>query len=608
MILMALAELAEKEHLVEDPSYEFKEVHYLIRLGPEGKYLGYSAPRDEPPVDAKGKARGKPRPKKLPIPKRSDRRAKSQADFLVDKAEYVLGIDPAGEREEDELVRRKQLFASFIDSAIQESPYSEGLRAIRAFLGREVPQEVRNLFLGESGSERVSPNSLFAFIYEPNGGVACVHDEPAVKEFFRRWFDEHGQMRSGVSRGDRGASGGTGQCLVTGRLGVRLAELHPKPKGIPPVRVTGRGVPLTSTNLPAFESYGLGRIGCAPISKDVARAIEVALTRLLDPAYPGPDGVPLPPRSILLKKDTVLVYWSPDGGSVDFLSGLDGGDPEKVRELFRSPLSGKRSVLEDASRFFALVLTGMTGRAIVRSLVQSTVGAVASNIDSYFREAEIVRPFGQGPGTYSLSRLRRALAAFEDLDRLPPQQGAELYLAILLGRLFPRSLLEAAARRNRADLIPKDEKGRPEEDVFAARCSLTKAYLCRNEKEEITVALDTKRRDPPYLLGRLLATLDKVQGEALGDVNATTVDRYYGSASTTPAAVFPTLVRRAQHHFGKLRRENTGLGIVRERLVQEITAELNNFPQVLNLESQGLFALGFYHQRQNFFTKAGDRQ
>jgi CRISPR-associated protein Csd1 len=352
----------------------------------------------------------------------------------------------------------------------------------------------------------------------------------------------------------------------------------------------------------------LGRIGCAPISKETARHVEIALTRLLDPTYPGPDGSPLPSRSFLLKNDTVLVYWSPDGGSVDFLSGLDSGDPEKVRELLRAPVTGRRSALDDPSRFFALILTGMTGRAIVRSLVESTVGAVASNVDRYFHEAEIVRPWGQSPGTYPLSRLRRALAAFEDLDRLPPQQAADIYLAILLGRPFPRSVLEGAARRNRVDLIPEGDRGGKKEDVLAARCSLIKAYLRRNIKEEITVALDAQRRDPPYLLGRLLATLDKVQGEALGDVNATIVDRYYGSASTTPAAVFPMLVRRAQHHFGKLRRENTGLGIVRERLVQEISAELSKFPKILNLESQGLFALGFYHQRQSFFTKPGDRQ
>jgi CRISPR-associated protein Csd1 len=597
MILQALAEMAEREGLLEDPSYEQKEVHYLIRLGPGGKYLSCSAPRDEPPLDSKGKPRGSPRPKKRPIPKRSDRRSQAQAEFLVDKAEYVFGIDPAGNRPKAELVERKNLFVSFIDSAIQKAPMSAGLRAVRAFLDETPPRDLQNLFVAESASQRAAANSLFAFVYEPDGGVNCVHDEPAIKAFFTDWFAEHGQMRTGKSHAGR-REVARGQCLVTGKQDVQLAELHPKPKGIPPVRVTGRGAPLTSTNLPAFESYRLGKIGCAPVSREVARAVEVALTRLLDPAYPGADGLPLPSRKILLKNDTVLIFWSPDEGNVDFVAGIDDADPEKVRELLHSPVGGRRAPLGDASRFYALVLTGTTGRAIVRSLIESTVGDVASNVERYFREADIVRPFGKGRGTYPLKRLRQALAAFGELDRLPPQQGTELYLAILLGRPFPRSLLETTVRRNRVDLSTAE--------VFAARCSLLKAYFCRNLKEGIAMSLDPQRGDPPYLLGRLLATIDKVQGEALGDINATIVDRFYGSASSTPAAIFPTLIRRAQHHFGKLRREKTGLGVIREKLIQEISAGLRDFPRVLDLESQGLFALGFYHQRQAFFTKAED--
>jgi CRISPR-associated protein Csd1 len=97
--------------------------------------------------------------------------------------------------------------------------------------------------------------------------------------------------------------------------------------------------------------------------------------------------------------------------------------------------------------------------------------------------------------------------------------------------------------------------------------------------------------------------LDHVQQDALGSVNATLVDRYYGSASSTPAAVFPTLIRRSQHHFSKLRRDKPGLAVMRERALQESLADIHEFPRTLNLERQGLFALGFHHQRQAFFTK-----
>ncbi len=116
------------------------------------------------------------------------------------------------------------------------------------------------------------------------------------------------------------------------------------------------------------------------------------------------------------------------------------------------------------------------------------------------------------------------------------------------------------------------------------------------------MALDRTRTDFPYRLGRLLAIIDRLQSDALGNVNATIVDRYYGSASATPSAVFPTLLRRSQHHFGKLRREKVGLAITTEKLVHEVVSDLNAFPKTMNLEQQGAFALGFYHQRQDFFT------
>jgi len=117
------------------------------------------------------------------------------------------------------------------------------------------------------------------------------------------------------------------------------------------------------------------------------------------------------------------------------------------------------------------------------------------------------------------------------------------------------------------------------------------------------VSLDPSRPEPAYRLGRLLAVVDKLQADALGNINATIVDRFYGSASSTPAAVMPTLVRRSQHHLGKLRRDKPGWAVNHEKLLQEVMGGLERFPLTLTLEEQGLFALGFYHQRQAFYVK-----
>lgn len=113
--------------------------------------------------------------------------------------------------------------------------------------------------------------------------------------------------------------------------------------------------------------------------------------------------------------------------------------------------------------------------------------------------------------------------------------------------------------------------------------------------------LDLSNTNPAYLLGRLFATLEKIQEEASPGLNATIRDRYYGAASSTPVAVFTTLLRLHNHHLGKL---SKGRAVQMERLVGEIMDGLNDFPRILALPDQGRFALGYYHQRQAFFTKS----
>ncbi len=591
MIYRALVELAEREGLLRDTSYEPKPVHYLIHLGKDGAYLGCSAPRLPQPVDKKGRAKGKPQPPPRSIPRRSDRASQNEAEFLVDKAEYVFGVDPKGERSEEKIAIRRSLFRKSVEEAVKMVPLSAGLRAVLAFLERDVPTELQELLTVEKEANKLERSgALFGFVYEPDGGVGCVHDEPAVKAYFRGKLDAEASDR--------------GQCLVTGRADVPLTRLHAQPKGIPPKSKTKGGVPLTSVNADAFKSYGLGELGGAPISREANVAIELALNRLLDPAYPRPDGTTTYPKQHeVISPDTVVVYWSREEASLDFVSEMERNDPEAVGQMLRTPSAGRPAALEDPSAFYALILSGAQGRGVVRSFIESTVREVAKNVDRYREEGRIVRPYQATPGGYPLADMRKSLVPRGDLDFLPPAFGTELYLAILGGRPFPRSVLETAVRRNRVELLPITRTGRRDEIPLAVRCSIIKACLLRSGKEDISVALDPARIDRPYRLGRLLAVVDKLQQDALGSVNATVVDRYYGSASTMPESVFPTLLRRSQHHMGKLRREKPGLGVMTDRLLQEVVSELQGFPKTMRLEEQAVFALGFYHQRQDFFTK-----
>ena len=163
--------------------------------------------------------------------------------------------------------------------------------------------------------------------------------------------------------------------------------------------------------------------------------------------------------------------------------------------------------------------------------------------------------------------------------------------AILQNTPYPEALLSAVIRRIRADRT-----------INYLRAAIIKGVLTRNHQLNIKTMLDIENTEPAYLLGRLFAALEKTQQDALGDLNAGLRDKYYSSASATPASVFPRILRTYQHHLSKL---SGGGKVVRERLIQDILSSIpsSGFPLNFNLKSQGIFALGYYHQRKDFFTK-----
>ena len=153
---------------------------------------------------------------------------------------------------------------------------------------------------------------------------------------------------------------------------------------------------------------------------------------------------------------------------------------------------------------------------------------------------------------------------------------------------------------------------RADGDISGLRVALCKGVLARERRrnirtseEEIPVSLDKQSTQPGYLLGRLFAVLEHIQRAGLGgQLNATIRDRFYGAASATPASIFPVLLRNAQNHLGKLRKERMGQAINLEKDIREIVGSLpEEFPRSLKIEDQGRFAIGYYHQSQSYFTR-----
>jgi CRISPR-associated protein Csd1 len=557
LILSSLKDLAQREGLTEHLDYEPKLVAWVVSLDTAGHCVGLV------PTAMPQGPKGKPVAKTMQIPRRAGRTSGDLADFLVDKPEYVFGILPAGdvtEKRGQRLEPRRRLFLAEIERAAVATA-SAGLKAVAAFLQSDTERDKCIAMLQQ---QRYVSNDLVCF--EVCGRL--VHEEPQVRSYF---------STQRAASGERIA-----QCVICGEPRP-LVDKHPS------VQVRGgssSGIALVSFNSVAFESFGWERNENAPVCRDCAEGYTTGLRRLLSSRYPDPrhPGEFLPRRSVGLTGDTVAVFWADvEGESLEWFSDIfEKPDPQAVKSLLESPHKG-RDAAKLSARFYCLLISGGQGRAMIRGMHIGVVGDIEANVREYF---STIAQFPGGP--LPLFFLLRSLAVQGKVDNLPPSLAGEVFLAILFGLKYPFSLLTCAVQRCRA-----------EQKVTRERAAMIQLYFQRNKnRQELTMGLNRESPDPGYRLGRLLAVLERLQTEPNRNLNQTIVDRYYGAASTRPVTVFPSLIHLAQHHAGKAR--NPGFF---QKEIGDVLDAVQSFPAHLSLEEQGLFALGYYHQRQEYFKK-----
>ena len=656
MILSALKELADREGLIVSPALEFKPLTYMIILDESGHCLNIEDTFVEVPV-SKGKPKRKPKTLAVPRPFPGARRAGKTIDpgFLVDNASFVLGANisfAALKSVSDELKDKlrdipgviydapngKLLFRGLLtDSEIsnlkalsndtgwqkavgkilKDNKYdSEELERRRESL-RALIREAENhtgdpalkavgLFLDNLTEENLSQiphdatsNALFGFVYDPDIDI-WLHHRPDVLKY---WEEYRTTLESGEIDEPSDFV-----CLVTGKPCTPI-DKHPQIK-VP--GGTSSGVALVSYNEKAFESYGLKRNENGPVSRPAAEAYTTALNRLLAWSYPNPeDASPLPRQNIKFSDNTVVLYWSrEDSEFTDCFSDAMEADSEAVEALYNSSWKGRPVNIDDPTAFYALTLSGAPGRATIRGWFESTVRDVAANVRQHFEDLKITYPDVMEKSPFALKRLLFTTAAKakrgeDPYKKIHPNLASEIFGAIVKGYAYPRIALDAAIRRIRA-----------EQNIPPSRAALIKAYLVRarrlgklNENfPEVKEMLDKDCEIPAYRLGRLFSVLEKLQQDAISS-KTTIRDRYYGAASTTPNVVFGQLINKSGHHLAKL--EKKSHKIFYENLIQEVVWSLeprkNPFPSNLSLEEQGLFALGYYHQRRALFTKSADK-
>jgi CRISPR-associated protein Csd1 len=409
-------------------------------------------------------------------------------------------------------------------------------------------------------------------------------------EAWHEWWREFRRGLQKTKEGGRKATGGKMICFLTGEA-VDPVATHPKITGLTSVGGLAMGDVLVGFKQDSFRSYGLEQSANAAMSELAAKSYQAGLNDLIAN------------HSVLLA-GTLVTHWfrsriAKEEDPLDLILGPNDAEElnaqMRARKLLESIRNGERPDLAN-NTYFALTISSNSGRVVVRDWMEGSFVDLANNVDAWFSDLDIIRR--DGAGRAKPPKLAAVLAALvRELKDVPAPIAAKLYRVAARGEPIPFEALAQALARARIDILQGEQPNH-------ARMALMKAYHIRKRRQEGAVMdeqLKPERNSglehPAYQCGRLMAVLGKLQTSALGDVGAGVVQRYYASASTTPALVFGRLVRGAQFHLNKIAGDRRGLAVWYERQIGEICQQIGkSMPPTLSLEDQSLFALGYYQE------------
>ena len=567
MILQALVDYYDRcredpDETIPDFGYAPQQVGWVLHIGKDGSLV--ADPEDIRHVDEKGKKR----PVEIELPTMMQKKTSGIASqFLWENTGYVLGADAKGKPE-----RAREQFEAFrtLHHELLDSVDDEALHALLRFLDSWNPDDAPGLPYWD---ELCGQNLVFRY----EGDRDLLHVRAKAKEASANHLTTSQSEYEGI-------------CLATGERST-IAKLHPAIKRVR--NAQSAGASIVSFNANSFESYGKEQNLNAPLSGKAAFKYTTALNHLT--RYHS--------RRKTRIGDTDVLFWATEASVIEdvFSWTADPMNEEQptaeVKVALDSIRLGKKPrELELSVPFHVLGLTGNSARIAIRFWYSSSISEMADRIGRHFQDLRVIgsERDREYPG---LNQLLRDTAPLGKFDRISPTLSSAMMRSILTDTPYPHGLIAAILDRIRSD-------GR----ITYLRAALIKAVLARGARlskrgKEVTVKLDKSSTSVPYLLGRLFAILERIQEDANPGIKATIKDRYYGAASATPASVFGQLVRLSASHIKKADKRP-----YHEGLIQEVLGEIGELPKQLNLEDQGRFALGYYHQRQWFFTKKEDRE
>ena len=562
MILNALYDYYHRCGTLPQRGMELREIGFLIVVDREGHFVRFEDRR----IDKK-------RAQEFLVKKHVGRTSALVANYLYDNSGYVFGYS-----DKREALSQYDTFKNKVASIYESHKDNEDISVIYKFYQQEqsviLKQMQHDPLWSEIEKNLNKKYSTFSFLIE--GDTKIMAEKLELLDIDEEFIPDGNQI-----------------CLVSGKKGKAVETTTATM--IPGSQATAKLVSFQVSS--GYDSYGKTKGENAPISDAAEFAYTTALNHLLAPNS----------RNKFMVGSRTFLFWASkdnDAGkrAEDCIFNMFGfsekeDDPnrniEKVRKVFESIYKNElKTTSED--EFYILGLAPNAARIAVVYWAEIPLREFAGTICKHFNDMEVVDTRLEKKPYMSLRNILSAVTLGGKVSDATPNLPDAIVKSIFQGLPYPQTLFASCIRRIRAESSGS---------VQITRAAIIKAYLNRLKNSEINIKtmLDKDNTNQGYLCGRLFAVLDRIQEKANNQHSIR--ERYMNSASSTPAAVFSTILNLSNHHIENL--NNDGEKVYYEKLKQEIISKIDadGFKPQLDLQDQGRFFIGYYHQRQDFFTK-----
>lgn len=562
MILKALYDYYNRCGNLPAKGMEEKEIGFLLVLSSEGRFLRFEDCRTD-----------RDHARVYLVKKHVGRSSAPVANYLYDNSAYVLGYS-------DKSNGKDQLYFNTFKSKVNEIAdifsNDKDVLAIKKFYNNS-REDILEIVSQDPLWEDIKKNlskKYSTFSFRIDGDLKIVAEKKDILQLDKAEDTCNGNL-----------------CLVSGSYGQSVDTTTATM--IPGSQATAKLVAFQVNS--GYDSYGKTKCGNAPISEEAEFAYTTALNSMLQKGS----------RNKFVLGNRTFVFWASSKNEVsqevedslfEFLSFQEEerDDPNanlnKVKKVFESIYTGSlKTSLDD--RFYILGLAPNSARIAVVYWSETTLRDFAEKMMKHFNDMEI-HDTRKDPKPYmGVREMISAVSLDGKMSNVIPNLPEAVVKSIFQGLPYPATLYSACIRRIRA-----------EQKLTITRAAIIKACLNRtndNNNKTLEIMLDKENKNQGYLCGRLFAVLDKIQVDAN---NVSSIrERYMNAASATPAAVFATILNLSVHHSEKLKE---GSRIFYEKLKQDIIDGLSSdgFPAHLDLQDQGRFFIGYYHQRQSLYA------